>query len=353
MSSYFRDNIDQMSGYVPGEQPTDPKVVKLNTNENPYPPSPNVMAALGWIKPDQVRRYPEPTGFIFRETAANVLGISPEEIICGNGSDELLTIAMRAFVGPHGLVAYPVPTYSLYRTLAHIEDAGYREISFQDDWSLPEELFTAEANLTLLCNPNAPSGTMIPLPEVHHLARKVDGVLIVDEAYVDFADSDCLEMARKHQNVLVYRTLSKGYSLAGLRFGYAVGNRALIAGMNKVRDSYNCDTLSVTLATEAIADQEHAQAAAQKVRDERRRLTERLETAGFDVPPSQSNFLLAKVPTEAGMTAQQLYKKLRAKSVYVRYFDQTRISDCIRITVGTPEQNDVLLATMGEVGLAV
>ena len=353
MSSYFRENIEQMTGYVPGEQPADPKVVKLNTNENPYQPSPNVMAALSWIKPEQLRRYPEPTALMFRETAANVLGVFPDEIICGNGSDELLTIAVRAFVGPHGLMAYPVPTYSLYRTLDHIEDAGCREIPFRDDWSLPEELFTAEANLTLLCNPNAPSGTMIPLPEVHHLARKVDGVLIVDEAYVDFADSNCLELAGKHRNVLVYRTLSKGYSLAGLRFGYAVGNRALIAGMNKVRDSYNCDTLSVTLATEAIADQEYMQATVEKVRAERRRLTERLTAGGFDVPPSQSNFLLARVPAEVGMTARQLYKKLKAKSVYVRYFDQSRISDCIRITVGTPEQNDVLLKTMGEVGVGV
>ena len=353
MSSYFRENIERMSSYVPGEQPTDPDVVKLNTNENPYPPSPNVMAALGWVKPEQLRRYPDPTASLFRETAANILGVFPEEIICGNGSDELLTIATRAFVGPHGLMAYPVPTYSLYRTLAHIEDAGFREIPFQDDWSLPEELFTAEANLTVLCNPNAPSGTMIAAPEVAHLAKKVAGVLIVDEAYVDFAQSDCLALLEKHHNMLIFRTVSKGYSLAGLRFGYAVGSRKLIAGMNKVKDSYNCDTLSVILATEAIADQEYLQTTVEKVRSERQRLIERLEEAGFEIPPSHSNFILAKVPASAGMTAEHLYKGLKRKSVYVRYFEQVRTSDCIRITVGTPEQNDILLKAMGELGVEV
>ena len=190
--SYFRENVERMIGYVPGEQPSDPAVVKLNTNENPYPPSESVLAALGSMEAEQLRRYPEPTAVMFRETAANVLGFSPEQIICGNGSDELLTMATRAFVGPQGLMAYPVPTYSLYRTLAHIEDAGFVEIPFGANWSLPEELYSTGANLTLLSNPNAPSGTMIEADEVAHLAKKLDGVLIVDEAYVDFAQSNCL-----------------------------------------------------------------------------------------------------------------------------------------------------------------
>ena len=351
--SYFRENIERMVGYVPGEQPSDPEVVKLNTNENPYPPSERVLSALGSMNAEQLRRYPEPTAVMFRETAAKILGFSPEQIICGNGSDELLTMATRAFVGPQGLMAYPVPTYSLYRTLAHIEDAGFVEIAFGPDWSLPEELYSTGAKLTLLSNPNAPSGTMIEADEVAHLAKKLDGVLIVDEAYVDFAQSNCLELVDKHKNVLILRTLSKGYSLAGLRFGYGVGNGKLIAGLNKVKDSYNCDAVSVLLASEAITDQEAMQENARKVRDERERLSERLRAAGFEVPESQANFLLARMPAECPLTAKQLYKELKQHKVYVRYLEQTHLADCVRITVGRPEQNETLLQTMRQVGIEI
>ena len=351
--SYFRENIERMVGYVPGEQPTDPEVVKLNTNENPYGPSELVMAALGNMSGEQLRRYPEPTAIMFRETAAKVLGFSPEQIICGNGSDELLTMATRAFVGPQGLIAYPVPTYSLYRTLAHIEDAGFLEIPFGTDWSLPEELYSSGANLTLLCNPNAPSGTMIEPDEVAHLAKKLDGVLVVDEAYVDFAQNNCLELIEKHKNVLVLRTLSKGYSLAGLRFGYGVGSAKLIAGLNKVRDSYNCDAVSVLLASEALSDQESMQKNARKVKDERERLGDRLRAAGFEMPESQANFLLAHMPAKCPLTAKGLYKELKQHKVYVRYLEQSHLTNCVRITVGTPEQNETLLQTMRQVGIEI
>ena len=351
--SYFRDNIERMTGYVPGEQPSDLKVIKLNTNENPYPPSENVMAALASVKAEQLRRYPNPTSEMFRQTAANILGFFPEQIICGNGSDDLLTMATRAFVGPQGSMAYPVPTYSLYRTLAHIEDAGFLEIPFGPEWILPEELCTTQANLTLLCNPNAPSGTMIETDEVAHLAKKLNGVLIVDEAYADFADSNCLELVDKHKNVLILRSFSKGYSLAGLRFGYGIGHRKLIAGLNKVKDSYNCDAISALLATEAITDQEAMQENARKVRQERERLTQRLVQAGFGVAKSQANFLLARMPSRCALSAKQLYKQLKERAVYVRYLEQTHLTDCIRITVGRPEENETLLQTMGQLGVEI
>lgn len=351
--SYFRENIKRMVGYVPGEQPSDPEVVKLNTNENPYPPSELVMAALGSMQAEQLRRYPEPTAVMFRETVGNILGFSPEQIICANGSDELLTMATRAFVGSQGLMAYPVPTYSLYRTLAHIEDAGFLELPFGANWSLPEGLYSSQANLTLLCNPNAPSGTMIEADEVDHLAKKLDGVLVVDEAYVDFARGNCLELINKHKNVLVLRTLSKGYSLAGLRFGYGVANAKLIAGLNKVRDSYNCDAISVLLACEAISDQKTMRENARKVKDEREQLGDRLRAAGFDIPKSQANFLLAQMPTKYPLTAKQLYKELKQHKVYIRYFEQTHLANCVRITVGTPKQNETLLQTMQEVGIEI
>ncbi|NIA07594.1 MAG: histidinol-phosphate transaminase [Actinobacteria bacterium] len=350
---YFRENIERMVGYVPGEQPVDPNVVKLNTNENPYLPSPAVLAALRNIDPERLRRYPDPTAGMFRQAAADVFDVSPDEIICGNGSDELLTIATRAFAGPQGVLAYPVPTYSLYRTLAHIEDAAFVEIPFEPDWTLPRKLFQTQASLVLLCNPNAPSGTIVPVAEASRLAGKIKGLLIIDEAYVDFADGNCLSLVHKHKNVLVLRTLSKGYSLAGLRFGFAVGNRKLIAGLNKVKDSYNCDALSILLATEAIMDQQTIAENARKVCAERDRLTQRLRSRGFSIPDSQANFLLARVPSDCALTAKQLYEQLKERSVYVRYFDQAPISGCIRITVGTPQQNDILLETMQQVGIEV
>ena len=351
--SYFRDNIERMVGYVPGEQPSDPTVVKLNTNENPYLPSPAVLAALRNFDPERLRRYPDPAAVMFRQAAADVFDVSPDEIICGNGSDDLLTMATRAFVGPQGVMAYPVPTYSLYRTLAHIEDAAFIEIPFESDWSLPDKLFETEASLVLLCNPNAPSGTLVPMAEVSRLAGKVPGILIVDEAYVDFADCNCLELIHKHKNVLVLRTLSKGYSLAGLRFGFALGNRKLIAGLNKVKDSYNCDALSILLATEAVMDQQTMLQNNRKVCDERDRLTQRLRSGGFTVPDSQANFILARMPSASDLTAGQLYEQLKQRNVYVRYFDQTPISDCVRITVGSPQQNDSLLTAMQAIGIGI
>lgn len=342
-----------MVGYVPGEQPTDPSVVKLNTNENPYPPSPAVLAALKQVDAEQLRRYPDPTARIFREEAATLLGFSPDEIICGNGSDELLTIITRSFVGPQGVLAYPVPTYSLCRTLAHIEDAAYVEIPFESDWTLPERLFETQDSVVLLCNPNAPSGTMVSLDQASRLAKHLDGVLVIDEAYVDFADTNCLQLAHKHKNVLILRTLSKGYSLAGLRFGYAVGNRQLIAGLNKVKDSYNCDALSVLLATAAIKDQQTMRENIRKVCAERDRLTQRLRAANFKVPDSQANFLLARMPPGCPLIARQLYQQLKDRRVYVRYLDSKATVDCIRITVGTPQQNDILLETMQQIGVEI
>ena len=351
--TYFRDNIERMVGYVPGEQPADPSVVKLNTNENPYLPSPAVLAALRNFDADRLRRYPDPDAGLFREAAADVFDVSADEIICGNGSDELLTMATRAFVGPQGIMAYPVPTYSLYRTLAHIEDAAFVEIPFEPDWSLPTKLFQTQASLILLCNPNAPSGTMAPPDEVSRLAGKIEGILIIDEAYVDFADSNCLSLIHKHKNVLVLRTLSKGYSLAGLRFGFALGNRKLIAGLNKVKDSYNCDALSILLATEAIMDQQTMLENNRKVCAERDRLSRRLQAGGFAIPDSQSNFILARIPADGKLTARQLYEQLKERSVYVRYFDQAPIADCVRITVGTPRQNDTLLNTIRQIGIEI
>ncbi|MBN1489771.1 MAG: histidinol-phosphate transaminase [Phycisphaerae bacterium] len=344
--AFFRPNIEAMDGYVPGEQPTDPNVVKLNTNENPYPPSPRVLEAIAAVTPEQLRRYPDPLGNAFRDAAASVHGVTRDMVLCGNGMDDILNITVRALSGPEAKLVYPVPTYTLYAVLANIQASMVKEVPFGPNFELPTDALVAEhGRVTYLANPNAPSGTTVSIDAVADLARQLNGVLCVDEAYVDFADSNCMRLASEFENVLVMRTLSKGYSLAGLRFGYAVGHPNLIAGLMKVKDSYNVDAVSIAAAAAALRDQDYARQCWAKVRDERERL--RAALAGLDMPalPSQSNFLLAR---PAWRPAREVYELLKARRILVRYFDYPRVSDRLRITVGTREQNDKLLAALRE-----
>jgi histidinol-phosphate aminotransferase len=344
--SYFRPTIEAMEGYEPGEQPIDPTVVKLNTNENPYPPSPEVIKAVVGIGVDELRRYPSPQADRFRLTAGELFGVRPEQIICGNGMDDILNITVRAFAGPDAPMAYPVPTYTLYAVLARLQDAPTHEIPFGPDYALPiDELIATRARVTYLANPNAPSGTLVPVEDVARLADGLEGVLCVDEAYVDFAECDCLELARSRPNVLVMRSLSKGYGLAGLRFGFAIGPEKLIAGLMKVKDSYNVDAVAAAAASAALADRDYYERMREKVIVERRRLAEALETLGLRCLPSQTNFLLVDCGTPA---ARELYETLKRRRILVRYFDSPGLDDKLRITIGTPRQNGTLIAALRE-----
>ena len=344
--AYFREHIETLDGYVPGEQPTDSDVVKLNTNENPYPPSPRVLAAVQAITGEQLRRYPPPLGDAFRQAAADVHGVRPEMIVCGNGMDDVLNMTVRAFSGPEARLVYPTPTYTLYAVLAAIEASLVTEVQFGPRYELPADaLVAADGRVTYLCNPNSPSGTFVPVDQVADLARRIRGVLVVDEAYVDFAATNCMALAGELSNVLVLRTMSKGYSLAGMRFGYAVGSADLIDGLVKVKDSYNVDAVSIEAAAAAISDQDYARQTWKRIREERDRLANALAELGFDVLPSQSNFLLAAIDQPP---ASDVFESLKARKIYVRYFKQPRLEDTLRITVGTPEQNDALLAALRE-----
>lgn len=344
--SYFRPNIEALEGYVPGEQPTDPKVVKLNTNENPYPPSPRVMEAIATIQPDQLRRYPDPMGNSFRDAAARVLGVHREQVICGNGMDDILNMTVRAFSGPEAALVYPTPTYTLYAVLASIQASVVREVPWPADFSLPiEALVRARGRVTYLANPNSPTGTCVDADDVARLADQIEGVLCIDEAYVDFARHDCIGLAQRRDNVLVMRTMSKGYSLAGLRFGFAVGHPALIEGLVKVKDSYNVDAIAIQAATAAIQDQPYREQTRQRVIRERERLRAALAELGLESLPSESNFLFARA-TSPG--AGDLYESLKARGILVRYFNSPGLSDRLRITVGTPEQNDALITALRE-----
>jgi histidinol-phosphate aminotransferase len=322
------------------------RVVKLNTNENPYPPSPRVLEAIRAVPPHVLQRYPRPMADEFRAAASRVLSVPADAILAGNGSDDILTIATRTFLAPGDALAYPTPTYSLYPVLARLQDARIVAVPWASGWSLPiQALVATGARAIYLCNPNAPSGTHVPFAAVESLARAFDGAVLVDEAYVDFADENCLELALRLPNVVVSRTLSKGYALAGLRFGFAVTRPETVREMAKVKDSYNCDALSIAAASAAIADQDYARGTWTKIRAERVRLTRALEGLGWGVLPSQANFVLASAPGVRGRAAQ-VHAALRARGVLTRYFDSPDLDDKLRITVGTSEDTDSLVGAL-------
>jgi histidinol-phosphate aminotransferase len=343
---YFRDNVERAAGYTPGFQPKAAEVVKLNTNENPYPPSPQVMQTLARIRPEQLRRYPDPLGNAFREAAAELNGVSPENILCCNGGDDLLSIAIRACCDEGRPVAYPMPTYSLYPVLARLQDCEAIEIPFGEKFDLPAELATTGAALTIVCNPNAPTGSFVPVEEIASLADRLTGVLLIDEAYVDFAQQNCTPLVKAFDNVIVLRTLSKGYSLAGLRFGYAIAQKGLIDGLVKVKDSYNVDALAIALATAAIRDQAYFRQNVEEIKKERTALTEQLRSLGFIVPDSHSNFVFAQV---ANGSAGRIHEQLAARNIFVRYWNAPGLQDKLRISVGTREQNQKLLSALKEI----
>lgn len=340
--AYFRNTIEKMAGYVPGFQPKGKDVVKLNTNENPYPPSPKVLEAIGHTTAEQLRRYPEPAGESFCKAAAEVLGVGAENILCTNGGDDLLTICVRACCDAERPLAYAQPTYSLYPVLAAIQGCPVIEIDRTQPDAL-EQLAKADAALTIVCNPNAPTCDRLPVDALANLASKLSGVLLVDEAYVDFADEDALWLTLHFDNVILLRSMSKGYSLAGMRFGFGIGVVGLIDGLMKVRDSYPVDAVALRAATAAMLDQAYFKENVAKVKAERARLTDALREMGLDVPDSQTNFVLARC---IGQNAEAVFTALAEEAIFVRYFKLPHLEDKLRITVGTPEQNDRLLAAM-------
>jgi histidinol-phosphate aminotransferase len=340
-----------MDGYVPGEQPAPgERVVKLNTNENPYPPSPKVMQAIREIEPEMLRRYPNPTADKFREVAARMLGVDVDMILAGNGSDDVLTITTRTFITPGGSLAFPDPTYSLYPVLAKLEDAKSVAVAWEKDWALPvDALVDSKADAIYIVNPNAPSGTFVPPSKIEEVAKRFHGLVLVDEAYADFADENCLPLVKEHSNVVVTRTLSKAYCLAGLRFGYAIAQAQVVAEMMKVKDSYNCDAISVAAATAAIEDHDYAAMTWRHIRGERQRVTEELERMGWQVLPSQANFIFATVP---GGRGREAYLGLKQQGILVRFFDKPGLSDKLRITIGTSQENNALLGGIKALSIA-
>ncbi len=408
---YERDNIARLDPYTPGEQPSyrdtdagllgdgagaaavagadDPAaagIVKLNTNENPYPPSPRVLEAIGTLPAEALRLYPPADARLFRAVAADLHGLTPDHVIATNGGDELLRLLITVFCRPgadaapegegggsgsgrgrRGGIGMTSPSYTLYAVLAAIHDTPVTVVERLDDgFALPddyiERLNAAGCRLAFVVNPHAPTGRFEPIERLAALADAFEGVLVVDEAYVDFAPGDAVALVQAGRgNVVILRSLSKGYALAGLRFGYGLAHPDLIAAMDKARDSYNTDILAQAAAVAALRDRSYFERSRDAVVAERARLTAALRDRSFTVPDSASNFLLATVPptppissaepASAGTSAplaRHLYETLKAEGILIRYFDKPRLTDKLRITVGTPAQNDRLLAALDE-----
>ncbi|NOY30670.1 MAG: histidinol-phosphate transaminase [Planctomycetes bacterium] len=344
--NFFRTNISEMTGYVPGEQPQTEKLIKLNTNENPYVCSPKVKAAIGRVVQAGLQKYPDPTATAFRMRAAELFGCDPDWILCGNGSDDILTIVTRALVDSGDHVRFSQPSYTLYRTLAEIQGAKCHVIDYESDWTLGPD-FTKpcdQLRLAYLANPNSPSGTLVPPEEVARIADALPCPLLVDEAYADFAETNCLELVAQNEKIMVSRTLSKSYALAGLRFGFLVAQPQMIRELNKVRDSYNCDAMSIAGATAAIDDQNWLAQNRSAILATRTRLLDQLRQLGFECQDSEANFVWCTHPDHA---AEQLYQQLKTDGILVRYMNYPGWGDGLRITVGTDEQIDALLAVLG------
>ncbi|MFO0935816.1 MAG: histidinol-phosphate transaminase [Gemmataceae bacterium] len=344
MIERIRKNIRAMAGYTPGEQLNSPDVIKLNTNENPYPPSPKVFEAIAaTATSNRLRKYPQPFGDDFRNAAGDVLGVEPASILIGNGSDDILTILTRSFVPEGGLIASPTPSYVLYKSLAEIQGARFETVSFNADWSVPNPWPKSNADLTFFPNPNSPSGTALTLPQLETLAQQVRGPFVLDEAYADFCDWNGLSLVAKLPNVIVSRSFSKTYSLAGMRFGFAVARPELVNELLKVKDSYNVDVLALAAATAAIRDQAYYQSLRDKIIRTRARMMTALTGMGFEVTPSLANFLWCR---RADRPLKPIYEALKAKQILVRYMNYGSAGDGLRISVGTDEEIDRLLGEL-------
>ena len=355
----IRPLVHDLHAYVPGEQPKIKGLIKLNTNENPYPPSPRVLAAVKAAVDGRLRLYPNPTAHVLREKLAKLHGCTPGNIILGNGSDEVLALATRAFTEPKRkvksgkwkdakvTVQYFTPSYSLYPVLADIHGAAKNAVPLRPDFSMPSvaqlkrgKQWNFQAALTFVTTPNAPGGRGYKTSELEKLCRAQKGVVVLDEAYVDFANENALKLALKFPHVLVARTFSKAYSLCFQRVGYFVGHPELIAALDKIRDSYNVNGLGQIAATATLDDLKFYRANFKKIITTREWLARELTKLGFRVQPSQTNFILAKPPL---FPAKDWLQKLRDRKILVRWFSAPEICDYLRITIGTQAEAAALV----------
>jgi histidinol-phosphate aminotransferase len=360
-NAFVRPLVRRLHPYVPGEQPRIKGLIKLNTNENPYPPSPNVLASVKKAVDARLRLYPNPTAQPLRERLAKLHRCQPDNIIVGNGTDELLAMAVRCFVepaapnshSPRATVQFFNPSYSLYPVLADAHGSHSNSVPLHSDFGLPSlselrcgKQWDFAAALTFVTTPNAPSGRRYSTRELEELCRAQKGVVVLDEAYVDFADENAFGLALKHPNVLAARTFSKAYSLCFQRIGYFVGPLELIEALHRIRDSYNVNGLGQIAALATLGDLRYYRKNFRQIISTREKLTKQLSALGFGVFPSQTNFILARPPRFA---AEQWLQKLRDHKILVRWFRYPEVRDYLRITIGTPREAAALVRAVKQI----
>ncbi len=344
--NYARRHLERVEGYTPGEQPRDSGFIKLNTNENPYSPSPRVFEAVKNVSGEQLRKYPDPVYRRLRSKISQVYGVAPERIFVGNGSDEVLSLLVRTFVDPDEKVVYTYPSYVLYETLAKLNAVGYESLELDDNFDLPESVFSCSGKLFFIANPNSPTGKAVDRKTVGRLCDSFGGLVVADEAYADFSKNSCLDALNECPNLVILRTFSKSFSLASIRVGFALAREELVAELMKTKDSYNVNLLSQLAAEAALDDMDHMRRNVERIVKTRNRLSATLADMGFLVYPSESNFVLARYRNGS---ARDLYEQLKQRKILVRYFPLRRLDDCLRITVGTEQEIDSLLNALREI----
>jgi histidinol-phosphate aminotransferase len=346
MSKYWSDSIKHLQPYTPGEQISGRNIIKLNTNENPYPPSPKVLTALETLDIGSLKLYPDPVASDLRASLANNFDVSPDKVFVGNGSDDVLAMAFMAFFRGK-TIQFPELTYSFYPVWCDLFDIDFINTPMTEDYGINTQALAMQNGGVIITNPNAPTGKLTPLASISELATNSAGsVVIVDEAYMGFGGESAVSLLDQHDNILVVQTLSKSRSLAGLRLGYAIGHPNLIEGLVRVKDSFNSypiDTVALACGKAAIEDTEYFEQTCNKIIASRKILTTGLELLGFDVIPSSANFVFAQHPSTA---AVDLYQQLKDNDILVRYFNKPTIDNFLRITVGTDDEVGSLLNTL-------
>lgn len=349
MSRFLRAPFDAMDAYVPGEQPRDKAYIKLNTNESPFPPSPGVLKAVA-EEAESLKLYSDPECTALRQTAAELFGIAPENIFCGNGSDEVLNFAFMAFCGKDKGMAFPAISYGFYPVFADLYSLDYKAIPLKDDFSIdPADYYNLDKNI-VIANPNAPTGLLLSVAEIRKiLDSNPDNLVIIDEAYVDFGGESCLPLISEYDNLLVVQTFSKSRSLAGARLGFGFAQKEIIADLNKIKYStnpYNINRETLAAGEAALKEQSYYDANCKKIMENRDYTTTSLEAMGFEVLPSKANFIFARTPK---MNGERLYLALKDKGILVRHFSRKEIADFVRITIGSMEQMQALVKAVQDI----
>jgi histidinol-phosphate aminotransferase len=349
MNRYWSDIVNSLTPYVPGEQPRLQKLVKLNTNEFPYPPSPRVLEAISTVSADALRRYPDPESMELRKAIAAQHRVQPEQVFVGNGSDEVIALAFLALLKQQLPLYFPDVSYSFYPVWSQLFGIEYHTVAVAPDFSVDPDAYPVENGGIIVPNPNAPTGMLMSLASIRRLLqRSADSVVVIDEAYIDFGGESALGLIGEFDNLLVVQTLSKSRALAGLRVGFAIGNVGLIEALGRVKNSFNSyplDAIAQRAAIAAIDDSDYFHSSCQRVIASREALCNRMASLGFQVLPSGANFIFATHPRHP---AKQLFAALRERGIVVRYFDKPRIDNFLRITIGTEQDITALLDVLAE-----